>query len=158
MNCLLFIFQTIILVAIIGQSSAVLADCNQQRNCANNLGIEIKKDMETTLQSERFRLDSLDTRSELSMWVDKSPGVVKWEIEDCNSPWESKSKFPCQESGKWHRRIHHGVSRSFGVALLSSPDFILPRTETLLITFSFWIRSKWPEFNNLQVGYSLCFI
>lgn len=132
MNLVSLLLKTICLTTIIGYSS-VLANCSQQ-NCTENV------------IRNSFRIEE-----ELNTWTDKSLGVVKWRIENCNSSWEPDNQVPCRESAKSHFRVDRGISPSFGVAVLSSIDFTLTKSETLDIRFWYWIRSKWPGFNSLRV-------
>ena len=89
-------------------------------------------------------------------WIDESQGGFKWSIENYNSTsWGKDSTAPPDASnGQKYIRVHRWEPSStlstFGVAILRSQPFsYLP--EDVQFSFSFWIRSKWPEFNNLEV-------
>ena len=90
-------------------------------------------------------------------WIDESQSGVKWSNEDYtdSASWENGSRAPQPLNGSKYIRVHREVSPTtlsitFGVAILRSPLFkFLP--EDANFSFSFWIRSKWPQFNNLEV-------
>ncbi|XP_046439696.1 uncharacterized protein LOC124190864 [Daphnia pulex] len=81
-------------------------------------------------------------------WIDESKTAVKWKIENRNSPWEPEN-LPL--SGSNYLRVDRGTSLSFGVAILRSPVFSLLTGTNATFSFSFWIRSKWPQFTNLEL-------
>ncbi|EFX83128.1 hypothetical protein DAPPUDRAFT_240475 [Daphnia pulex] len=81
-------------------------------------------------------------------WIDQSDPAVKWKIENRNSPWEPENKAPLPLSGSNCLRVDRGTSLAFGVAILRSPVF---NTTNTFFSFSFWIRSKWPQFTNLEL-------
>ena len=92
----------------------------------------------------------------LNNWIDESMGGFSWSIEEYNSTsWGKESPAPPEASnGRKYIRVHRWTSPStlstFGVAILRSQPFtFLPNDAQF--SFSFWIRSKWPEFNNLEV-------
>jgi hypothetical protein len=78
-------------------------------------------------------------------WIDQSDPAVKWKIENRTSSSEPEN-LPL--SGSNYLRVDRGSSLSFGVAILRSPVF---NTTNTFFSFSFWIRSKWPQFTNLEV-------
>jgi hypothetical protein len=82
----------------------------------------------------------------VSPWIDESKTAVKWKIENRTSSSEPEN-LPL--SGSNYLRVDRGTSLSFGVAILRSP--VLPGTTNTFFSFSFWIRSKWPQFANLEV-------
>lgn len=84
-------------------------------------------------------------------WVDESQIGVRWQIENKTSPWELENVAPQPLTGTNYLRVHRGQSfSSFGVAILRSQTFRLPACQNDF-SFSFWIRSKWPQFTNLEV-------
>lgn len=84
-------------------------------------------------------------------WVDESQIGVRWQIENKTSPWELENVAPQPLTGRNYLRVHRGQSfSSFGVAILRSQTFRLPACQNDF-SFSFWIRSKWPQFTNLEV-------
>lgn len=85
-------------------------------------------------------------------WIEQSASDVKWNIENKNSPWEPENGAPLPFNGTNYLRINRGTSLAFGVAILRSPVFtILPGILDTTFSFSFWVRSKWPQFTNLEV-------
>ncbi|XP_046438244.1 uncharacterized protein LOC124189817 [Daphnia pulex] len=84
-------------------------------------------------------------------WIDQSDPAVKWKIENRNSPWEPENEAPLPLSGSNYIRVDRGTSLSFGVAILRSPVFSLLTGTKATFSFSFWIRSKWPQFTNLEL-------
>lgn len=87
----------------------------------------------------------------LGPWIEKSRGSVKWKIENNISPWEPGNLAPIPANGTNYLRVNRGASLSFGVAVLRSRVFTLVPDETAFFSFDFWIRSKWPQFTNLEV-------
>jgi hypothetical protein len=81
-------------------------------------------------------------------WIDQSDPAVKWKIENRTSSSEPEN-LPL--SGSNYLRVDRGTSLSFGVAILRSPVFSLSTGTKATFSFSFWIRSKWPQFTNLEV-------
>lgn len=86
----------------------------------------------------------------LCTWIDESKSDVRWKIEKFDSPWEPNSKAPAPVSGSSYLRVNRGSNLSFGVTVLRSLTFSLP-SDDYGISFTFWIRSKWPQFTNLEV-------
>ena len=120
------------------------------------------KDSRTDVNSEECFNRRLQTFSALetdfengwpSSWIEESQDDVRWDIEDYNSPWEMETLAPLDHlNGKQHIRVNRGVTFSFGVAVLRSKQFLIPSTAVdFSFSFSFWIRSKWPQFTNLEV-------
>ncbi len=81
-------------------------------------------------------------------WIDESKTAVKWKIENRTSSSEPEN-LPL--SGSNYLRVDRGTSLAFGVAILRSPVFSLSSGTNATFSFSFWIRSKWPQFTNLEV-------
>ena len=98
-----------------------------------------------------------DFENDCSNWIDESEGGFNWDIQNYDSTsWGNESPAPPDVSNeKKYIRVHRWASSStlstFGVAILRSQPFTFLPDEDAQFSFSFWIRSKWPEFNNLQV-------
>ena len=90
----------------------------------------------------------IDTQN---VWIDESQTGVRWRIEKNNSPWEPNNTAPKPLVGGSYMRVDRGVTASFGVAVLCSQIFRIPSSSNVSISFDFWIRSKWPQFTNLEV-------
>ena len=89
----------------------------------------------------------------LNPWIELSKSGVKWKIENTTSPWEPDNLAPPPFSGTKYLRVDRGTSLAFGVAILRSPVFQIPAgSDSFFFSFSFWIRSKWPQFTNLEVS------
>ncbi len=84
----------------------------------------------------------------VSPWIDESKTAVKWKIENRTSSSEPEN-LPL--SGSNYLRVDRGTSLAFGVAILRSPVFSLSTGTNATFSFSFWIRSKWPQFTNIEV-------
>lgn len=97
-------------------------------------------------------LDSDFENGILDPWIEESlTSGVQWKIENRISPWDLNNKAPPQQNnGKSYLRVDRGTNFKFGVAVLRSPAFSLPSSESD-VSFSFWIRSKWPQYTNLEV-------
>lgn len=88
----------------------------------------------------------------IAPWVEASRRSAKWKIENTNSPWESDNAAPTPLNGSSYLRVDRGASLSFGVAILRSPVIIAtPGVSSAILSFSFWIRSKWSQYTNLEV-------
>ena len=88
----------------------------------------------------------------LSPWIEQSKSVVKWKIENRTSAWEPGNAAPLPSNGTNYLRVNRGSSLAFGVAVLRSQVFtVAPFSRDTTFSFSFWIRSKWPQFTNLEV-------
>ena len=88
----------------------------------------------------------------LNPWIELSKSGVKWKIENTTSPWEPDNLAPPPFSGTKYLRVDRGTSLAFGVAILRSPVFQIPAgSDSFFFSFSFWIRSLWPQFTNLEV-------
>lgn len=84
-------------------------------------------------------------------WEDVSG---KWNVEDISTTDESPAPllppYMDETSNKYLRVVHGNESEyGFGPAVLRSPPFIV--SSDVVVTFSFWIRSLLPHFNNLEV-------
>ena len=98
-----------------------------------------------------LELDNNFENGELQPWVEESQASARWKIEDKSSPWDTKNPSPQPPNGQSYLRVHRGASLSFGVAILRSSTFKLFPNENYDFSFSFWVRSKWPQFTNIEV-------
>ncbi|XP_059351002.1 mucin-2-like isoform X1 [Daphnia carinata] len=97
-----------------------------------------------------FNIDFED--GTIAAWTEASRRSVKWKVENKNSPWELDNAAPAPANGSSYLRVDRGSSLSFGVAIFRSPVVISPPDVRLItLSFSFWIRSKWPQFTNLEI-------
>ena len=86
----------------------------------------------------------------ISPWFDESQNGVKWTIADFTSsspPTQPDNNFVVDS--KKYLRLVPPVG-SFGVAEFRSPVFTVYPGD--IVTFYFWIRSKFKNFNNLEVN------
>jgi len=140
-----FLFSASFLQLLIGGSSAACPTCPQSDQAV-----------------AKNRLNNDFENNGVFPWVDESQSGVRWEIENGASLWETENVAPQPLDGRNYLRVHRGKSfSSFGVAVLRSQIFALPECQNDF-SFSFWIRSKWPQFTNLEViihwGSISCFI
>ena len=106
-------------------------------------------------QSERLILNSDFEEGIFSPFYDNSPSSVKWTIEDYNVPFNPLDLSPPEPvNGTKYLRAIRNSQLDAGLAIL--------RTETTLmafpgdrISFSFWIRSRRTQANDLEVYLSL---
>ena len=129
------------------------------------IGATIQQCEKEDCRDKKENIGSLRAFSDLSSnfendwfnWIDESEAGFNWDIQNYDSTsWGKDSPAPPDASnGKKYMRVHRWVSSStlstFGVAILRSQPFTFLPDEDAQFSFSFWIRSKWPEFNNLQV-------
>lgn len=85
----------------------------------------------------------------LSPWKEESAGGNRWEIEDFRHPFETNNAAPRKNDGSKYLRLRRASDGLFGVAQLRSPVFIAHPGDR--ISFSYWIRSRFNNFNSLQV-------
>ncbi|KZS19005.1 Seizure 6-like protein [Daphnia magna] len=115
-------------------------------------------DIITSLDSEDAKVDPklvrtlLDNNFEsgtLSPWYDESPGYVNWRVENLASPSEANSTAPKPATGSQYVRATRNADLASGLAILRSPTFTASPGDR--VSFDFWIRSKRPEGNNLEL-------
>jgi len=90
----------------------------------------------------------------LSPWMDKSDdrAGVRWIVEDF---WTISSSLrppplePIGSSNRKYLRLERQLGGSFEVAVLQSPFFLCQPGG--ILTFSYWIRSRYNQWNNIQV-------
>ncbi|EFX78231.1 hypothetical protein DAPPUDRAFT_320739 [Daphnia pulex] len=123
---------------------------DQHKDCDNSVGgIKPRNWLQLSDLSTDFEVGSPN------FWTDDSPSQtgVRWKIEDINSPWELNNPAPQPPAGRNYMRVDRGATLSFGVAVLRSQTFQIPASSynDISISFDFWIRSKWPQFTNLEL-------
>ena len=85
----------------------------------------------------------------MSPWFDQSPARVNWRVEQLTSPTEVDSPAPRPPNGTQFLRATRNADLASGLAVLRSPVFTaLPGDK---VRFAFWIRSRQPQANNLEV-------
>lgn len=102
-------------------------------------------------------LDNDFESGSISPWMDESPGNVDWQIEKFSSPSETNSPVPPQSSGGSYLRATRNAYLSSGLAVFSTPNFTAYPGDK--VSFDFWIRSKYPQGNSLEVlpnSFSFC--
>lgn len=82
-------------------------------------------------------------------WLDESIGNVKWRVENYSSPSENGFPAPPLASGSSYLRATRNADLSSGLAVLSSPVVTVNPGDS--ISFDFWIQSKLPQGNSLEV-------
>lgn len=85
----------------------------------------------------------------ISPWYDESVANVFWSIEDYNNPSGYDSQAPEPINGTKYLRAIRNPSLLSGLAVLRSEPFIASPGDA--VSFNFWIRSRRPEGNNLEV-------
>lgn len=106
-------------------------------------------------------LDSNFENGSLDPWKDESDNgaEVRWIVEDFWSVSSSLRPPPLEPIGSSNRkylRLERQLGGSFGVAVLQSPFFLGQPGDVL--TFSYWMRSRYNQMNNIQVYKSTWFI
>ncbi|KAI9562416.1 hypothetical protein GHT06_013386 [Daphnia sinensis] len=119
---------------------------------------KLEVDIKTSLGSEDAKVDPklvrtlLDNNFEsgtLNPWYDESPGYVNWRVENLASPSEANSTAPKPTTGTQYVRATRNADLASGLAVLRSPTFTASPGDQ--VSFDFWIRSKRPEGNNLEL-------
>jgi hypothetical protein len=123
---------------------------DEHKDCDNSVGgIKPRNSQQLSDLSTDFEVGSPN------FWTDDSPSQtgVRWKTEDINSSWELDNPAPKPPAGRNYMRVDRGATLSFGIAVLRSPTFQIPASSynDISISFDFWIRSKWPQFTNLEV-------
>nr|CAH0110080.1 unnamed protein product [Daphnia galeata] len=139
---LLFSALGLLLLFLIDEQTAHLVSCQNQ---------ECDEKVEATTVFELIRFDSDFENGKIDPWIEQSEFGVKWKIENNISPWEPENAAPYPPYGRNYLRVNRGAALSFGVAVLRSPTFTILPDNDVLFSFSFWIRSKWPQFTNLEL-------
>ena len=99
--------------------------------------------------STREILSSDFESGSMSPWYDLSTSSVNWQIERLDSSTETNSAAPQPASGETYLRLTRNANLDLGLAILNSAVFIaLPGDQ---VNFTFWIRSRQPLGNSLQV-------
>ncbi len=127
---------------LIDKPSTLIASCQHQM-CDHTVG--------PTKLVELVNLDSDFENGQIDPWIEQSESGVKWRVENNILPWEPGNVAPAPTNGSTYLRVDRGSTLSFGVAVLRSQTFTLGSDTEVSFSFSFWIRSKWPQFTNLEV-------
>jgi len=118
----------------------------------------LKANLAQQQRNERQRIDSFATRNlldrdfesgSMSPWYDESPAYVTWRVEDVTTPSEADYPAPRPLNGTKYARATRNANLQSGLAVLRSPLFTAMPGDT--VTFDFWIRSKRPEGNTLEL-------
>ena len=97
----------------------------------------------------RTLLDNNFESGSASPWFDESPGNVNWRVEEFSLPSEVTSPAPKPAIGTSYLRVTRKADLSSGLGVFTSPVFTANPGDK--VSFDFWIRSKRPEGNNLEV-------
>ncbi len=97
----------------------------------------------------RNLLDNDFEEGSTNPWYDESPAYVNWRVESFTSPSEVNSTAPRPSTGTNYLRATRNADLASGLAVLRSPVFSANPGDR--VSFDFWIRSKRPEGNNLEV-------
>ena len=100
-------------------------------------------------KAARAAVDNDFETGSASPWFDESPGYVNWRVEDHSKPMEVNSPAPQPMTGTKYLRATRNADLLSGLAVLKSPVFTASPGDR--VSFDFWIRSKRPEGNNLEV-------
>lgn len=134
---------TISCLALVQATSPVLSKLSQVIK-AQSLNSEAKDP-----KLVRTLLDNDFESGSTNPWFDESPGYVNWRVESLDSPSEANSPAPAPVAGTNYLRATRNADLLSGLAVLKSPVFTANPGDR--ISFDFWIRSKRPEGNNLEV-------
>lgn len=120
---------------------------------AVNCQVRINSLSETDLKTTRISLNNDFENGSIDSWHDNSPSSTHWLVEDFSDQTELSNPAPSPVNGQKYLRAIRDVQLSSGLLILRSDTFTaLPGDHFF---FQFWIRSKYPEGNNLDVRYSL---
>jgi hypothetical protein len=102
-------------------------------------------------QTERLILNSDFEDGIMSPWFDSSPSNVKWTIEDYSTPFNPLD-LPVPEplNGTKYLRVVRNAQLDPGLAVLLTETKVMAYPGDH-ISFSFWIRSRRTQANNLEV-------
>ena len=142
------LLSAVVVLFLVNDPSLAGGYCQDQQKDCDNIGRQETRSQQLSDLSTDFETGSQN------FWTDASQTGVRWTIEDSNSAWELNNPAPQPLVGRNYMRVNRGVSLSFGVAVLRSPTIPIPPSSAdtvAKISFDFWIRSKWPQFTNLEV-------
>ena len=105
---------------------------------------------ENGFKSDRLMLNSDFEGGFMSPWFDESPANVKWAIEDYTSPNEVDQPAPKPINGTKYLRAIRNAQLDSGLAVLLTETTLMASPGDR-ISFSFWIRSRRTQGNNLEV-------
>nr|CAH0113451.1 unnamed protein product [Daphnia galeata] len=142
MNSFLLFSALVLLLLLLIDEKKALVSCQNQK-CDDKV--------EATTVFELISIDSDFENGKIDPWIEQSESGVKWKIENSISPWEPENAAPYPPTGRNYLRVNRGAALSFGVAVLRSPTFTILADNDVLFSFSFWIRSKWLQFTNLEL-------
>lgn len=138
-----FFFVAVSLLTIVAERSPVLLKLQHDIE-ARNAEVITDPKLARTLLDKDFESGSANP------WFDESPAYVNWRVEDVASPTERNSSVPPPSTGTKYMRATRNADLSSGLAILRSPVFTASPGDR--VSFDFWIRSKRPEGNNLEVN------
>ncbi|XP_046647747.1 CUB and sushi domain-containing protein 1-like [Daphnia pulicaria] len=147
----IFLLSVSVVLLLLNNLSLAGEYCqDQHKDCDNSAGgIKPRNSQQLSDLSTDFEVGSQN------FWTDDSPSQtgVRWKIEDINSSWELDNPAPNPPAGRNYIRVDRGATLSFGIAVLRSPTLPIPASSNnnISISFDFWIRSKWPQFTNLEL-------
>ncbi len=138
-----FFFVAVSLLTIAAARSPVLLKLQHDIE-ARNAEVITDPKLARTLLDNDFESGSANP------WFDESPAYVNWRVEDVASPTERNSSVPPPPTGTKYMRATRNADLLSGLAVLRSPVFTANPGDR--VSFDFWIRSKRPEGNNLEVN------
>ena len=125
-----------------------------QRISSLSVNIEDKTEVNYVKQHS---LDTSFENGSLDPWKDETDegADIRWIVEDFWTVSSSLRPPPLEPIGSSNRkylRLDRQLGGSFGVAVLRSPLFLCQPGD--ILTFYYWIRSRYNRLNNLQVNRS----
>lgn len=108
------------------------AHCHQQ-NCTNSAKSKINRPQ--LVNPESYLLTNFENETWRNMWTEESKSDTKWQIRNFDLFSEPAADYDFQ--GKRYLRVDGGSAKSFGVAVLRSPDFLLTNSRFITLFFSF---------------------
>ncbi|KAI9550977.1 hypothetical protein GHT06_005450 [Daphnia sinensis] len=135
-------------------ANSLLANVGARSPVLPKLEVDIKpslgsEDAKVDPKLVRTLLDNNFESGTLNPWYDESPGYVNWRVENLAAPSEANSTAPKPTTGTQYVRATRNADLASGLAVLRSPTFTASPGDR--VSFDFWIRSKRPEGNNLEL-------
>lgn len=96
------------------------------------------------------KLDNDFENGTIEPWIDLSEGGTRWVLGFYTDQTIEIKPPPPANSGEYFLWLEQSSFRTFGIGLLSTPQFVAFPGDQLL--FSYWIYAEFKEFNNIQVS------
>jgi len=136
--------------------TAALSAMRKGESAVSKNGVSLMREARVSAISHQD-VDNDFENGTIAPWTDSSEDGTQWMIEnsffwtngDGRSQMQVVPPPPPPNNGKYYALLKHDLTKTFGVGILSSPNFVAyPGDE---VTFSYWLQSPFRHFNNIEV-------